>query len=416
MDVLLGHDLAEPFQGRNTRCGALGIFGHGRCIQVTIGLGIQHLTSNAFERSAFGLPESLMFRLLVVMLVGGASATTTINVGMLMRLTTGGYDLGNSWQSTAAASLLAVNHFNTRNSSLIPAFGQLASCDVQLVVSPIVYDTESTMKAVASLVIQGSSNWQAIIGPARSATAVTAATLGAHLQLPQIGYWSSSVSLDNVAEFPYFGRVCPSDLATNQARMAYFKEVNWNRVGLLYINDEWGAPIASDLSAKFSEMHGWTLKPQAFTGGNVEEMRTGLMTLKNDGYKIFLYLSYEADTLLMLRAATALGLIGKDYAWTFGDVDMVESLNGADFDAEIKNAIKGAFTCCLLEPLTVCSCCPSASRFLLLPFYLSRFLSVCLFVCLFVSLALFYGAQDRKTMSQADSLTLALSIFVSACL
>jgi len=283
-----------------------------------------------------------MDRWYVLMLVVGASAATTINVGMLFRLTNDGDDLGNAWKSTAAASLLALNQFNTRNSSLIPAFGQLDSCDVQLAVSPIVYDSQSTIGATAKLVVDGYANWQAIIGPARSATTVTAATLGGMLKIPQIGYWSSSPTLENVADYPYFGRVCPSDLATNKARMAFFKLVNWNRVGLLYINDAWGAPLASDLAAEFAAIDGWLLKPQAFTAGNVEEMRSGLTTLKTDGYKIFVYLSYEADTLLVLQEAVKLGMIGKEYAWTFGDIDMVESLNGAEFDEDVANAIKGS--------------------------------------------------------------------------
>ena len=205
----------------------------------------------------------------VLMLVG-AGAATTINVGMLMRLTNDGVDLGSPWKSVAAASLLAVNHFNTRNSSLISAFGQLSSCDVQLAVSPIVYDTQSTTLATAKLVVDGYANWQAIIGPARSATTVTAATLGGMLKIPQIGYWSSSPTLDDVRDYPYFGRVCPSDVATNKARMAYFKQVNWNRVGLLYINDAWGSPLASDLAARFAAIDGYVLNSQPFTAGNVE--------------------------------------------------------------------------------------------------------------------------------------------------
>ena len=206
----------------------------------------------------------------VLMLLVGAGAATTINVGMLMRLTNDGVDLGSPWKSVAAASLLAVNHFNTRNSSLISAFGQLSSCDVQLAVSPIVYDTQSTTLATAKLVVDGYANWQAIIGPARSATTVTAATLGGMLKIPQIGYWSSSPTLDDVRDYPYFGRVCPSDLATNRARMAYFKQVNWNRVGLLYINDAWGSPLASDLAARFAAIDGYVLNSQPFTAGNVE--------------------------------------------------------------------------------------------------------------------------------------------------
>ena len=279
-----------------------------------------------------------------------SACATTLNVGMLFRLTgSDGSDLGQAWKSTATASLMAVAHFNTRNSSLIAAFGQLSGCQMQLSVAPVVYDTESTIAASTKLVMSGYQNLNAVIGPARSATSVQTALLTGFVKIPQIGYWASSTKLDSVEDYPYYGRVCSSDLASNKARMAYFKSVDWNRVGVLYIEDDWGSPIASDLASSFSE-EGWELMKEAFTYGNTAEMRVGLTHLKNSGFKVFLFLGYEIDSLAMLREATALGLIGKDYAWMFGDIDLVEYLNGAEFDDEITNAIKGN-----LQPLQQCA-------------------------------------------------------------
>ena len=40
-------------------------------------------------------------------------------------------------------------------------------------------------------------------------------------------------------------------------------------------------------------------------------------------------------------------MIGKDYGWLLGDIDMVQSLNGAGFDEEIATAIKGKILICL---------------------------------------------------------------------
>ena len=65
------------------------------------------------------------------MLLVAVGAATTVNVDMLMRPKSDRVDLGSSCKSVAAASLLAVNHFNTHNSSLISKFGQLSSYDVQ---------------------------------------------------------------------------------------------------------------------------------------------------------------------------------------------------------------------------------------------------------------------------------------------
>jgi ABC-type branched-subunit amino acid transport system substrate-binding protein len=102
--------------------------------------------------------------------------------------------------------------------------------------------------------------------------------------------------------------------------MAYFKDVGWTRVGVLYINDAWGSMLAADLAAAFSAREGWELQQQPFHDGSIREMHIGLQHLKSAKFKVFLYLGFEADTILALREASKLGLIGKDYAWTFGDV------------------------------------------------------------------------------------------------
>ena len=78
-----------------------------------------------------------------------------------------------------------------------------------------------------------------------------------------------------------------------------------------------GAPIAIDLAAQFSAIDGWELQSQPFHGANVEEMQVGLTILKAAGYKVFLSLGYESATLLMLREATALGMIRYYHAFYY---------------------------------------------------------------------------------------------------
>ena len=148
-------------------------------------------------------------------------------------MTDGCSDAGRSW---AAGALLALKHFNTRDSSLISAFGQLSSCDVQLVAHTQVYNTRGNTRTSVQRFITSYTNWKAVVGPSRSATSLDVARIGGVVDVPQMGYWATSPSLNSV-DYPMFGRTIPDDTALNTARMAYFDSVSWKRMGLLYVNE-----------------------------------------------------------------------------------------------------------------------------------------------------------------------------------
>ena len=67
---------------------------------------------------------------------------TTLNVGMFFRMTSSsGGDMGSYWRAVAAAGLLAVKQFNTRNDTIVADFGNLSGCDIQF--NPVMLDTGS---------------------------------------------------------------------------------------------------------------------------------------------------------------------------------------------------------------------------------------------------------------------------------
>ena len=149
---------------------------------------------------------------LLLLSLTATAAQTNLSLGMLFQFTdSNGIDLGDSsGRAIAASSLLAVTHFNSRNSSLITAFGELGSCDVQLEVQPVVYNSKGDVRTTVQQFINGYSGWDAVVGPARSATTLPVARLGGILDIPQVGYWATSPSL-NSADYPYFARTIPGN-------------------------------------------------------------------------------------------------------------------------------------------------------------------------------------------------------------
>ena len=188
--------------------------------------------------------------LLLLLSLTATAAVTNLSLGMLFQLTDSNGVERATGRAIAASSLLAMTHFNSRNSSLIAAFGELGSCDVRLEVQPVVYNSQGDVRTTVQQFINGYSGWDAVVGPARSATTLPVARLGGILDIPQVGYWATSPSL-NSADYPYFARTIPGipltaccvaghalcstdDTALNKARMAYFESVQWTRVGILY--------------------------------------------------------------------------------------------------------------------------------------------------------------------------------------
>merc|ERR1712023_100757 len=151
-------------------------------------------------------------------------------------------DIGDQWRAVAVSALLAAKHFNQRNATLLPAFGNLAGCSVKINVSAV-ENTASDPATSVNAYLAGTqagqcsatqNRWHMFIGAARSACSTPTAMLGALQGIPQVSYWSTSPDLDST-EYPYFSRVIPPDTATSKALVAFIRQNNWRNVGMQYI-------------------------------------------------------------------------------------------------------------------------------------------------------------------------------------
>lgn len=90
----------------------------------------------------------------------------------------------------------------------------------------------------------------AILGPACSSASMSVATVTSTLySMPQISHASTSPSLSDTVEYPYFSRAIASDSFAAKVMADVAKAYGWGRIAVLYSSDEYG----SNLAAAFQE-------------------------------------------------------------------------------------------------------------------------------------------------------------------
>ena len=82
----------------------------------------------------------------------------------------------------------------------------------------------------------------AVLGPVRSVSSEVVAILGGSLStpIPSISGLSTSRSLENVEQYPYFSRSVPSDLGVSITLCMYLKSIGVTHLNVLYVNDSFG--------------------------------------------------------------------------------------------------------------------------------------------------------------------------------
>ena len=133
-----------------------------------------------------------------------------ITIALLLRLSSSGQLLDDSWKAVSCAAVLAINDANLRRGRIVSQFSSLPSGSPHL--HSVVYDTDSNSQgAVPAYRDARSRGAQAIVGPARSAVSEPLAVLGSVDSVPTVSYWATATSLSSQATYPFFSRSIPSD-------------------------------------------------------------------------------------------------------------------------------------------------------------------------------------------------------------
>jgi len=117
---------------------------------------------------------------------------------LLMRLTSGDTPLSDLWGGVACSALLAIEHANRGNGSIVP---ELARARTAPALEALLYNTRSEpATGVRKYREARGAGAVAVVGPARSAVSQPLAYLGAEDSVPLVSHWSSSPDLSDQSQ------------------------------------------------------------------------------------------------------------------------------------------------------------------------------------------------------------------------
>lgn len=174
-----------------------------------------------------------------------------------------GVPLGPNGYEGLAAVLLALEHLNTGNGSIVSELDGIdKSCPLNFLADS--FDDMSRKERALYEVIQwtvsgGISGDQlvpcAILGASRSSISVPTAIVSSLRDYPQISFSATSSQLDDKSQFPQFGRTIPSDDGTAFVLLRLLATWDVRHLAVLHVDDSYGVAFAEAiqlLAPKFS--------------------------------------------------------------------------------------------------------------------------------------------------------------------
>ena len=120
-------------------------------------------------------------------------------------------------RQTYCATLLAVHHLNDNNNSVVTDLASLfppaAGHRIESFPYNSAYNKVDSVKSYRAALAQGAHG---IVGAARSSSSIPVAMLAGIDAMPQVSSSSSSPSLSNKDDYPFFARTYPSDIVVTE--------------------------------------------------------------------------------------------------------------------------------------------------------------------------------------------------------
>lgn len=236
-----------------------------------------------------------------------------------------------------AAAILAMEHFNQRNSSVVP---QLSRAEFRT--CPYLFDLQTSRFFDTGTVghLAAQSYWPiaaaegpppcAIAGPFDDDPAVDLAVLAEASQVPMVAQRSFNLQVVSVPSGNYSSMVFPTPIALAQVMSLFFNSTGrTNYTSVLYPSSFLGTQLRETIILQL-EIDGFSwfsenfLPPQSGRIPGVNSIETSLAELKDRGFRTIFVAMDNPDQELPVIAAAAqqLGMNNGDFFWLwFGNFD-----------------------------------------------------------------------------------------------
>lgn len=229
--------------------------------------------------------------------------------------------------SLVAAAALAQDHFNRRDSTLVPELGDDLIIDCPVTVNLTVFDsaydrrtTTQTLWEYASSGIVSAGNQNkvcAVIGPATDRVSQGLASLTEALSVPQISYGSNGYRLTNQAEYPGVTRVLPVAYDVGYAVTMWLNRDIFQREGegIIYEDTDYGEQLESPIE-DLEEDLGYLTITESFHAGDDDGIRSAFQEAKDKGFRTIVLVTDQVSLLDdVARVADDMDMLGPGYLY-----------------------------------------------------------------------------------------------------
>lgn len=158
-----------------------------------------------------------------------------------------------------------------------------------------------------------------LVGAASSGVSAAIAAKAEAAKIPQISYSSTSPTLSDKAEFPYFLRVVPPDSVQGVAIANIIDEMGWDTVSTLSTNDDYGQGGMDVFKAAAADLGIEVLSPQEFAPGE-SDVKVKLQAIVDSGAKVIILNMIVADAVTVFSQAASVGITAENgFVWVGTD-------------------------------------------------------------------------------------------------
>ncbi|KAL3937806.1 MAG: hypothetical protein SGBAC_007153 [Bacillariaceae sp.] len=256
-------------------------------------------------------------------------------------------------QQGAVAVLLALEHLNTGNGTLVEEVADLPErCRLKFT-GEIQDSATSEIKAAnqaVELVQRADPRYlpSAYIGGYRSTESFASSLITGPRGYPQVSPTSTSAELSNKNQFPLFGRTLPSDVATSEIAIRYLREeLGVKHLAIIHVNDSYGNGFAAGLQTA-AAMYASDMSIQAYSFQydiTPEAAKEKVELLKRTEYQYIFGILYDfAHFETIMTEAYQQGIAGTGkHHWMFSDSVSLDFLSdGVELHSPLHLATFGA--------------------------------------------------------------------------
>ncbi len=273
------------------------------------------------------------------------------------------------------ASLLAVDHFNSRNATIVPELGNISGCNYILNIA--FADSQGSGTGALAEVLRRAYNRtlpDAFVGGANDATALQLSAAGTSLKIPTLSYGGLDDRVVTQELYPYSSRTSSDATEMGTVLLSYlFYQQRNNYIGFLCASSDSALQIQAaivDQTEIMGILTQWEnfQPPLSSMGVPPQDLIDALTRLRDTGFLTIVLIvdDYATQLPLIAEAAQALGMTSsKKYFWLVGgDIDLdffAQNSSNEPLNQSVASLLEGSVTIQALDGFTAN---PASDKFL----------------------------------------------------